>query len=58
MGPQARPGPPFCFQPMRAAPGLTTIGELEPPEMLEVPRAIVPDSRTAGWFVKGAIPGR
>ncbi|MGC9370962.1 MAG: rhodanese-like domain-containing protein [Paracoccaceae bacterium] len=53
----SRPCPPFCIQPMTPAPGVTTIGELELLDMLEDPEAIVLDSRTPDWFVKGSIPG-
>lgn len=53
----SRPCPPFCIQPMTAAEGVTTIGELEVLDMLERPEALVVDSRTREWFEGGTIPG-
>lgn len=53
----SRPCPPFCIQPMTAAPGVTTIGELELLDMLADPEALVIDSRTREWFASGSIPG-
>ncbi|SEP11809.1 Rhodanese-related sulfurtransferase [Salinihabitans flavidus] len=53
----SRPCPDFCIQPMVAAEGVTTIGELELIEMLQDPDAIVVDSRTRDWFEGGTIPG-
>ena len=53
----SRPCPPFCIQPMSAAPGVATIGELELLDMLADPQAIVIDSRTREWFAGGSIPG-
>jgi rhodanese-related sulfurtransferase len=53
----SRPCPPFCIQPMSPAEGVTTIGELELIEMLRDPEAVVIDSRTRDWFLKGTIPG-
>ena len=54
--------PPFCVQPMTAAPGVETIGELE---MLGYLKRIaggdasvmVVDSRTPDWTARGTIPG-
>ena len=53
----SRPCPDFCIQPMIAAPGVTTIGELELLEMLQDPDAVVIDSRTVDWYRGGTIPG-
>ena len=53
----SRPCPAFCIQPMVAAPGVTTIGELELLEMLQDPQVVVIDSRTREWHVEGTIPG-
>jgi rhodanese-related sulfurtransferase len=53
----SRPCPPFCIQPMIAAPGVATIGELELLDMLADPEALVIDSRTREWFAGGSIPG-
>lgn len=57
-----RPCPPYCVQPMRIAPGVETIGELE---VLGYMRRIAAgdsdllliDSRTADWVARGTIPG-
>ncbi|MGC9420123.1 MAG: rhodanese-like domain-containing protein [Rhodovulum sp.] len=53
----SRPCPDFCIQPMRPAPGVATIGELELLDMLADPEVTVVDSRTVPWFEKGSIPG-
>ncbi len=58
----ARPCPPYCVQPMRIAPGIETIGELE---VLDYMRRIATgdsdvlliDSRTEDWVARGTIPG-
>ena len=58
----SRPCPPFCIQPMRLAPGVETVGELE---VLEYLRRIgegddsilVVDSRTPTEYLVGTIPG-
>ncbi len=58
----ARDCPPFCIQPIRIAPGVETIGELELLDYLA--RAgdpsngvLVIDSRTPDWVANGTIPG-
>lgn len=53
----SRKCPPFCVQPMQAAPGVTTIGELELIEMLRDPKTKVIDARTLDWHLKETIPG-
>lgn len=53
----SRPCPNFCIQPMVAAEGVTTIGELELLDMLADPNVTVVDSRTPDWFHGGTIPG-
>ncbi len=53
----SRPCPNFCVQPMSAAEGVATIGELELIAMLQDPEAVVIDSRTTEWFEGGTIPG-
>lgn len=57
----SRPCPPLCIQPMRLAPGVDTLGELEFIAYLERvgrdPSVLVVDSRTADEFATGAIPG-
>lgn len=54
--------PPFCIQPMRLAPGVETVGELEVLDYLKRKSdgddsILVIDSRTPDWLAKGAIPG-
>ena len=54
--------PPFCVQPMVAAPGVETIGELEVLGYLERiaqgdQGILVVDSRTPDWVLRGTIPG-
>ncbi|MGC2854493.1 rhodanese-like domain-containing protein [Novispirillum sp. DQ9] len=53
----SRKCPPFCIQPMSAAPGVATIGELEMLDILKDGKAKVVDSRTIEWHLKGTIPG-
>ncbi len=53
----SRACPPFCIQPMQAAEGVRTIGELELLEILADPEAVVIDSRTPDWYAGGSIPG-
>lgn len=57
----SRPCPPFCIQPMNAAPGVETIAELEMLDYLsqttdESNNSLIIDSRMKKWFVRGAIP--
>jgi rhodanese-related sulfurtransferase len=54
--------PPFCVQPIVAAPGVGTIGELEVLEYLRRmaqgdESILVIDSRTPDWVMRGTIPG-
>ncbi len=58
----SRPCPPFCIQPMNAAPGVETVGEVEVLAYLEQiaegdDSVIVIDARTAQWPRRGMIPG-
>lgn len=58
----ARDCPPFCIQPIRIAPGVETIGELELLDYLAraadpANRMLVIDSRTPDWVANGTIPG-
>ena len=53
----SRACPPFCIQPMSPADGVSTIGELELIALLGDEDAVVSDSRTQDWFLKGSIPG-
>jgi rhodanese-related sulfurtransferase len=53
--------PPFCIQPMSAAEGVDTIGEIEMLALLKQAAAgdpvLVIDSRTPEWVMRGTIPG-
>ncbi|MBF0182132.1 MAG: rhodanese-like domain-containing protein [Magnetococcales bacterium] len=53
--------PPFCIQPMEAAPGVKTIGELELIDFMtrEVNggTGLLVDARTPDWHARGVIPG-
>lgn len=58
----SRPCPPFCIQPMKLAPGVETIGEVELLGYLQRKEGgdktvMVIDSRTPDWVKKGTIPG-
>ena len=58
----SRPCPPFCIRPIKIAPGVETIGELEMLDYLVAAgkpgsNILVIDSRTPNWVVKGTIPG-
>lgn len=57
----SRKCPPFCIQPLKVAPGVTTVAELELlkfiDQKLEVDRGVVIDARTPAWNKKGTIPG-
>jgi rhodanese-related sulfurtransferase len=54
--------PPFCVQPMTAAEGVDTVGELEVLDFLKRSAGgdtniLVVDSRTPDWVIRGTIPG-
>lgn len=57
----SRPCPPYCIQPIKLAPGVETIGELEILKYLQQSvndkSVLVIDSREAEWLTKGMIPG-
>ncbi len=58
----SRKCPPFCIRPIKLAPGVETIGELEMLDYLlaagdERNAIVVIDSRTPDWVAKGTIPG-
>ena len=57
----SRPCPEFCIQPMRAAPGVETLAELEIIAFLEGPvsdgRGLLIDTRSPDAFAAGSIPG-
>lgn len=57
----SRPCPPFCIQPIHAAPGVTTIGELELLAFLQNQvksgTGVLVDARVPSWHAKGTIPG-
>lgn len=53
--------PPACVQPMQAAPGVTTVGELETMDFLELfvsdGRGLLIDARLPSTFAAGTLPG-
>jgi len=53
--------PPFCAQPMSAAEGVRTVGEVEVVsfmgQSLQDGSGFIVDARTPDWFKKGTIPG-
>ncbi|MBF0448748.1 MAG: rhodanese-like domain-containing protein [Magnetococcales bacterium] len=57
----SRKCPPFCAQPMQAAPGVETIGEIELIHFmmtkLQDGRGVLVDARTPDWHMRGTIPG-
>jgi rhodanese-related sulfurtransferase len=57
----SRKCPPFCIQPMKVAPGVSTVGEAEIFRFMERELAdgngMIVDARTASWYQKGTIPG-
>ncbi len=57
----SRPCPPFCIHPIKAAPGVETIAELELFDFLltDVRQAegLLVDARIPEWYHKGTIPG-
>nr|BAL55368.1 rhodanese domain protein [uncultured Gammaproteobacteria bacterium] len=56
----SRPCPPFCIQPVTAAPGVETLGELELIEFLKQaasdPQVLIIDTRLPEWYQRGTIP--
>lgn len=57
----SRPCPDFCIQPMRAAPGVRTLGELEVIAYLQQEvspgNGLLVDARAPADFAAGAVPG-
>ena len=57
----SRKCPPFCIQPMKVAPGVTTVGEAEifrfMDRQLAAGNGVIVDARTPSWYKKGTIPG-
>jgi len=57
----SRKCPPFCIQPMKAAPGVTTVAEMELLDFLmtKVKRGdgLLIDARVSSFYKKGTIPG-
>ncbi len=57
----SRKCPPFCFQPMQVAPGVTTVGEVEVIKFMDNQfrkgTGLIIDSRLSDWYQKGTIPG-
>lgn len=53
--------PPFCIQPMHAAPGVETVAEVEIFDFMEnglrSGTGLLIDARTPSWHEKGTIPG-
>lgn len=55
----SRACPPFCIQPITAAPGVETLGELELIEFLQKTRddrIMIIDTRLPEWYQRGTIP--
>ncbi len=56
----SRSCPPFCIQPITAAPGVETLGELELIEFLQKTvtddRIMIIDTRLPEWYQRGTIP--
>ena len=57
----SRPCPPFCIHPIKAAEGVTTVGELELLRFLknkvETGQGVLVDARIPAFYEKGTIPG-
>ena len=53
----SRTCPPYCVQPIRAAEGVETIGELELIEAVKDPRVLLVDARPKSWYVLESLPG-
>lgn len=57
----SRKCPPFCIQPMEAAKGVKTIGQLELFDFMEHElldgEGLIIDARTSAWWKRGTIPG-
>jgi len=57
----SRACPPFCIQPLHAAEGVETVGELELLQFLtdyvETGKGALVDSRVESWYRGGTIPG-
>ena len=53
----SRKCPPFCIQPLKAAPGVTTVSELELLDFLMTDakkgQGLLVDARTDSWYKKG-----
>ncbi len=52
----SRKCPPFCIQPMQAAPGVVTVGEVELLDFAKSGGKVI-DGRTVEWHLNGTIPG-
>jgi len=57
----SRKCPPFCIQPLKVAPGVATVAELELLDFidkkLEMGSGVLIDARTPSWYQKATIPG-
>lgn len=53
--------PPFCINPIKLSPNISTVGELELLDFLDNEvknnKGLLVDSRMPAWFEKGTIPG-
>lgn len=53
--------PPFCPQPLYAAEGVTTVGEVEVFDFIEqkvnTGKGLLIDARVSAWYIRGTIPG-
>jgi len=53
----SRTCPPYCIQPIQAAEGVQTIGELELIEAVKDPMTLLVDARPKSWYVLESLPG-
>lgn len=49
--------PPYCIQPIQAAQGVKTIGELELIAAIQKPNVLLVDARPRSWYVLESLPG-
>ena len=53
----SRTCPPYCVQPIQAASGVETIGELELIDALKSSKVLLVDARPKSWYVLESLPG-
>jgi len=53
----SRTCPPYCIQPIQAAEGVQTMGELELIEAVKEPNVLLVDARPKSWYVLESLPG-